>query len=590
MATATSRPPGLRGYDARWSDATGTALVGPDGSLLNLPSTHVLNGSNLHWSANKLAEMHRAVVKQFVSMQIGDSVASHNYAAMTALASRAFGVGGVAGLQSTSLSTTTVSGTMTALTTAFDVFMNGYVHDCSGAVMRYGYSGGIYTGNYFAVYIAKRPGDGTVTVELLDVSNVVQSTVATGVSCDGALTDDLLVISVTLGAVAARKIQVTVTGTCAIVGVALADRTTVNHLGVSINTGGLELSSLTDDGLMRAGQMAADLGVDLLHVCFREGTIGNIATHMPRLIAAFDAEVTEADWLFVGPTAGYVDEGLALASQPSYIMSQELRAVALARDAVFVDAYAILGSYEDILARDATFDGVHVNVDEQRTIAMVVASQTPLYALINRDYMSADTLPRNSLRITKTGATSAITDTAEIKTDGTGLDLIIGSSRYTDLKSLDGTMVMLRSVNQTGVAWGLIHGAGQNLAAGWYPADGAWSIVVNGTTGSAVLYSKISGVVHQLRLGTANLNALTGSATYDPASLADGEGVTTTVTVTGAALGDYVDQLSFSLDLQGILNTAWVSAADTVSVRFQNETGGPIDLGSGTIRVLVRKA
>lgn len=32
MATATSRPPGLRGYDARWSDATGTALVLPDGS------------------------------------------------------------------------------------------------------------------------------------------------------------------------------------------------------------------------------------------------------------------------------------------------------------------------------------------------------------------------------------------------------------------------------------------------------------------------------------------------------------------------------------------------------------------------------
>lgn len=31
MATVTSRPPGLRGYDARWSDSTGTALVTPDG-------------------------------------------------------------------------------------------------------------------------------------------------------------------------------------------------------------------------------------------------------------------------------------------------------------------------------------------------------------------------------------------------------------------------------------------------------------------------------------------------------------------------------------------------------------------------------
>lgn len=36
MATVTSRPPGLRGYDARWSDDTGTALAGPDGSIYRL--------------------------------------------------------------------------------------------------------------------------------------------------------------------------------------------------------------------------------------------------------------------------------------------------------------------------------------------------------------------------------------------------------------------------------------------------------------------------------------------------------------------------------------------------------------------------
>ena len=78
-----------------------------------------------------------------------------------------------------------------------------------------------------------------------------------------------------------------------------------------------------------------------------------------------------------------------------------------------------------------------------------------------------------------------------------------------------------------------------------------------------------------------------GSATYDPTSLADGAGVTTTVTVTGAALGDFA-AASFSLDLQGITVTSWVSAANTVSVRFQNETGGTIDLGSGTIRAIAQ--
>lgn len=80
-----------------------------------------------------------------------------------------------------------------------------------------------------------------------------------------------------------------------------------------------------------------------------------------------------------------------------------------------------------------------------------------------------------------------------------------------------------------------------------------------------------------------------GSATYDPASLADGVGATTTVTVTGAALGDYAEA-SFSLDLQGITVTSWVSADNTVSVRFQNESGGTLDLASGTLRARVRKA
>lgn len=85
----------------------------------------------------------------------------------------------------------------------------------------------------------------------------------------------------------------------------------------------------------------------------------------------------------------------------------------------------------------------------------------------------------------------------------------------------------------------------------------------------------------------AALNGVSGSAVYDPGNLADGQGVTTTVTVTGAILGDYAEA-SFSLDLQGIALTAWVSAADTVSVRFQNETGAPIDLASGTIKANAR--
>jgi len=80
-----------------------------------------------------------------------------------------------------------------------------------------------------------------------------------------------------------------------------------------------------------------------------------------------------------------------------------------------------------------------------------------------------------------------------------------------------------------------------------------------------------------------------GSKTHDFGLLADGAGETTTVTVNGATLGDLA-AASLSVDLQGMTMTAYVSAANTVSVRLQNETGGPIDLASATLRARVFQA
>jgi hypothetical protein len=81
---------------------------------------------------------------------------------------------------------------------------------------------------------------------------------------------------------------------------------------------------------------------------------------------------------------------------------------------------------------------------------------------------------------------------------------------------------------------------------------------------------------------------LEGTLVYDPPSLADGAGADAFVTVTGAALGDLCIA-SFSVNVAGITKTADVVNANTVRVRFQNESGGTLDLGSGTIRVRVIK-
>ena len=77
--------------------------------------------------------------------------------------------------------------------------------------------------------------------------------------------------------------------------------------------------------------------------------------------------------------------------------------------------------------------------------------------------------------------------------------------------------------------------------------------------------------------------------TYDPPALNNGVGTTMTLTCTGAALGDVVTA-SFSLNLQGVMLSAWVSAANTVAVHFFNASGGTLDLASGTVRVRVDKA
>lgn len=79
----------------------------------------------------------------------------------------------------------------------------------------------------------------------------------------------------------------------------------------------------------------------------------------------------------------------------------------------------------------------------------------------------------------------------------------------------------------------------------------------------------------------------TGTVVWDPASMAAGAQVNTTVTVTGAVVGDAV-AAGFSTALPaGVLISAAVTAADTVRVTLLNESGVVQDLASGTLRAQV---
>lgn len=77
------------------------------------------------------------------------------------------------------------------------------------------------------------------------------------------------------------------------------------------------------------------------------------------------------------------------------------------------------------------------------------------------------------------------------------------------------------------------------------------------------------------------------STGQDVASLVDAAGATVTLTVPGVQLGDMVIGFSFGVSLAGMSVTAYVSAADTVQIRVQNESAGTVDLAATTVKVLV---
>lgn len=78
-----------------------------------------------------------------------------------------------------------------------------------------------------------------------------------------------------------------------------------------------------------------------------------------------------------------------------------------------------------------------------------------------------------------------------------------------------------------------------------------------------------------------------GTGTIDADNLIDAAGDSDAIDVPGVALGDMVLGVSFGVDLAGITATAYVSAANVVTVRFQNESAGTLNLASTTVKVLV---
>ena len=114
--------------------------------------------------------------------------------------------------------------------------------------------------------------------------------------------------------------------------------------------------------------------------------------------------------------------------------------------------------------------------------------------------------------------------------------------------------------------------------------------VVNGYEGGNS-GSGTTGVVsnNSTAIRQSDRGEMYATATYDPASIAAGSQVATTVPVVGATVGDFA-MANFSSDTTLSLDlAALVSTDGNVTVYFRNRTASAIDLASGTVRVLVTK-
>lgn len=79
-----------------------------------------------------------------------------------------------------------------------------------------------------------------------------------------------------------------------------------------------------------------------------------------------------------------------------------------------------------------------------------------------------------------------------------------------------------------------------------------------------------------------------GTGTWNPGDIANGASDTTTITAVGAVANVLHHVRVFApYSLQGLQSDAYVSADDTVTISLYNNTGGNVNLGSGTWGVAV---
>jgi hypothetical protein len=110
--------------------------------------------------------------------------------------------------------------------------------------------------------------------------------------------------------------------------------------------------------------------------------------------------------------------------------------------------------------------------------------------------------------------------------------------------------------------------------------------------GKIMALTTFSGPVRSLNgfisgTGATITKVLSGSASLNFGSISAVSQADLTITVTGAAVGDEVIMALPAAPAAGIVFNAFVSAANTVTIRASNITAAPVDPAAATYGVIV---
>lgn len=170
------------------------------------------------------------------------------------------------------------------------------------------------------------------------------------------------------------------------------------------------------------------------------------------------------------------------------------------------------------------------------------------------------------------------------------INITVSNTRVIDnVFEFNGTANGGRGVSTSSTANNVVVMGNRFFSASGYnfDADIATYNSTNNTIANNFISSRIQSGATDITHGNVVLGKVyKATATYDPPSLATATQQSTTVTLTGATVGETVT-VSFDKPLQGTRMWAEVTSTNTVTVYHRNDTGVAVDLASGTLTVKI---